>query len=66
MSELFRIIDDWKAKVGNAPVWISWDFIESVREYYAEHDELTYGQEQALRNIIRGYKMLGAAKGHNF
>ena len=65
MSELFRIIDDWKAKVGNAPVRISWDFIESVREYYEDRGDITHSQEQALRNIIRGYKMLGGSRAHN-
>lgn len=58
MSELFSIIDEWKQRIGDAPIQINWALIESLRDYHdGHHGVLTVDQERALRNIIRGYRM---------
>lgn len=33
------------------------EFVDSISEYLGEHDELTQPQEDALDNIISGFRM---------
>jgi len=50
ISDTLKAINNWAMEEGNESFDTS--FIDSLSEWYEEHQELTTGQENALRNIV--------------
>lgn len=53
--EKIQLIQEWLHS--HSTVKFDKEFLDNVESYYDEHGYLTFGQEKALDNIIKGYKM---------